>query len=194
MQTYLLVGGDAFSTFELRHGLNSIGRNPSNDFRVSDSSVSSFHCEVVVGEEGVVVRDLQSTNGTFVNGQQIQESPLRPGEQLRLGNVDFKLDAPPVHVAIPTIKTEETPQATVLPDGAPACVNHVGVHALFRCQKCGQTYCDSCVRRVGLAGSKSMVFCATCDGACVEIKITPAKQKKESIFGRLTQTIRIFRK
>src|SRR4029077_1381663 len=53
--------------FELAPGLNKLGRNPTNDFRVSDPSVSSFHAELMVEDELIRVRDLGSTNGTFID-------------------------------------------------------------------------------------------------------------------------------
>src|SRR5208283_2422312 len=42
----------------------------------------------------ILIRDLNSTNGTFINGEKITESVLKPGQTLRLGNVELKLDAP----------------------------------------------------------------------------------------------------
>lgn len=89
--------------FELMPGLNRLGRNPTNDFRVADASVSSFHAEVTLdSENNVHVRDLASTNGTFIDGISALDGPVNPGQILRLGSVEFKLesvtvaDAPPV--------------------------------------------------------------------------------------------------
>ena len=79
--------------FELMPGLNRLGRNPTNDFRVADASISSFHCEVSLNPDNTLnVRDLASTNGTFIDGNQVSEGKLRPGQTLRLGTVEFALE------------------------------------------------------------------------------------------------------
>jgi pSer/pThr/pTyr-binding forkhead associated (FHA) protein len=79
--------------FELMPGLNRLGRNPTNDFRVADASISSFHCELNLNPDNTLnVRDLASTNGTFIDGNQVSEGKLRPGQTLRLGTVEFALE------------------------------------------------------------------------------------------------------
>jgi adenylate cyclase len=106
-------------SYELKGGLNSLGRNPTNDFRVSDPSVSSFHCEVEVTAEFVLVRDLGSTNGTFVDGQRIKEAILKPGYLLRLGSAELKLEDQAIRIAIPVSPAEPVPAPAVHQDGAP---------------------------------------------------------------------------
>jgi hypothetical protein len=79
--------------FELMPGLNRVGRNPTNDCRVPDASLSSFHCEITLNPDNTVrVRDLASTNGTYVDGLQVMDAELKPGEILRLGTVEFVLE------------------------------------------------------------------------------------------------------
>ena len=89
--------------FELLPGLNRLGRNPTNDFRVADASVSSFHCEVTLAPDSSVhIRDLASTNGTFIDGVAALDGRVLVGQTVRLGSVEFKLewaqvaDSPPV--------------------------------------------------------------------------------------------------
>jgi predicted component of type VI protein secretion system len=79
--------------FELMPGLNRLGRNPTNDFRVADASISSFHCEVTL-EDGnrVHVRDLASTNGSFIDGVPLLDGELKPGQKLQLGTVEMQLE------------------------------------------------------------------------------------------------------
>ncbi len=79
-------------SIELRPGLNRIGRNPTNDFRVPEASVSSFHCEISLEQRTVSVRDLGSTNGTFVSGVRIRESLLTTGQILKLGSAELRLE------------------------------------------------------------------------------------------------------
>src|SRR5262249_6964136 len=50
------------------------------------------HCEVVLRGNDVIVKDLNSTNGTFINGEKVTEGPLKPGQILRLGQVEMRLE------------------------------------------------------------------------------------------------------
>jgi pSer/pThr/pTyr-binding forkhead associated (FHA) protein len=79
-------------THELKAEHTTIGRLEDNSFQVPDSSVSSHHCEVVLKGSEVLVRDLSSTNGSFINGERINEAVLRPSQILRLGQVEIRLE------------------------------------------------------------------------------------------------------
>ncbi|MCX6892446.1 MAG: FHA domain-containing protein, partial [Verrucomicrobia bacterium] len=59
--------GFGSGAIELNLGVNRLGRSPKNDIRLDHSTVSALHCEVALTEDGVMVRDCHSTNGTFVN-------------------------------------------------------------------------------------------------------------------------------
>lgn len=81
----------------------TIGRHDGNAFQIPDISVSGRHCEVRLNEDHLIVRDLQSTNGTFVDDKKIIEGVVKPGQILRLGEVELKLEASaPVEAAVPT--------------------------------------------------------------------------------------------
>ena len=84
-------------TYDLKVEKTAVGRVEDNQFQIAEPSVSSHHCEVLLQGNDVVVRDLNSTNGTFINGEKITEAPLKPGQILRLGQVEIRLetDAPP---------------------------------------------------------------------------------------------------
>ena len=77
---------------ELKAETTTIGRVEDNIFQIPDASVSSHHCEVILKGNEVLVRDLNSTNGTFINGQQITEATLKPSQILRLGQVEVRLE------------------------------------------------------------------------------------------------------
>jgi len=79
---------------ELKVERTTIGRVEDNTFQIADPSVSSHHCEILLKGTDVVVKDLNSTNGTFINGDRVSEATLKPGQTLRLGQVDLKLDGP----------------------------------------------------------------------------------------------------
>jgi len=79
-------------TQELKADTTTIGRVEDNSFQIAEPSVSSHHCEVLLRGKDVVVRDLNSTNGTFINGEKVTESVLKPGQILRLGQIEMRLD------------------------------------------------------------------------------------------------------
>jgi len=195
MDKRILTGSTHAETIELTSGLISIGRNPTNDFRMHDATVSSFHCELIVTDESILVRDLNSTNGTFIDGQPIQEAVLEPGQTLRLGNAELRVvlqkAQPPVEISIPSIPVAVVPTENHLLDGSLACLNHPGVAAVFKCAKCSQSLCGACVRLLKLQGGATRVFCPSCSGPCERLVSPAAEKKKHSFLGRLTQTIRI---
>jgi pSer/pThr/pTyr-binding forkhead associated (FHA) protein len=88
----VLSAGMTGRTHELKVDKTTIGRVEDNTFEIAESSVSSHHCEVLLKGSDVLVRDLNSTNGTFINGQKISESVLKPGQILRLGQVEMRLE------------------------------------------------------------------------------------------------------
>lgn len=79
-------------SYELAVDKTTIGRVDDNTFQIAESSVSSHHCEVLLRGGDVVVKDLNSTNGTFINGEKISEAVLKPGQTLRLGQIELKLE------------------------------------------------------------------------------------------------------
>jgi hypothetical protein len=79
-------------THELKLDKTSIGRIEDNTFQVVEPSVSSHHCEVLLRGSDVMVRDLNSTNGTYISGEQVTERTLKPGQILRLGKVEMRLE------------------------------------------------------------------------------------------------------
>ncbi len=116
--------------FELRPGVNSFGRGFNCDFRIDDASVSGSHAQVIVDSFSVVVKDLHSTNGTFVNRSQVREGFLQPGQVMSLGGVEMlfvadSAEAPTASSAI--ARTVALPQVGGIkiarpsaPGGAPA--------------------------------------------------------------------------
>jgi CheY-like chemotaxis protein len=81
---------------ELAEGWTTIGRVDENAFKIAESSVSCQHCEVRLQGDELQVRDLCSTNGTYFQGRRISEAVLKPGQILRVGEVDLRFEAPAV--------------------------------------------------------------------------------------------------
>jgi len=92
----VLSAGMTGRTHELKVDKTTIGRVEDNTFQIAEPSVSSHHCEIVLRGSEVLVRDLNSTNGTFVNGEKVTESVIKPNQILRLGQIEMRLetDAP----------------------------------------------------------------------------------------------------
>jgi pSer/pThr/pTyr-binding forkhead associated (FHA) protein len=88
----LLSAGMTGRTQDLKAEKTTVGRVEDNTFQIAEPSVSSHHCEVLLRGNDVVVRDLNSTNGTFINGEKITEGPLKPGQILRLGQIEMRLE------------------------------------------------------------------------------------------------------
>ena len=68
----------------------SVGRLASNQLRVGDPSVSREHCLIQYEKDGFRIRDLGSNNGTFVNGNRIEECVLAGGDKIRIGDTVFR--------------------------------------------------------------------------------------------------------
>jgi hypothetical protein len=181
--------------FELMPGLNKLGRNPTNDFRISDPSVSSFHAEVSLENDQIRVRDLGSTNGTFIDDRRIagEEEVLKPEHILRLGNVRLQLD----EVAItPLAEVSAVPSAAAAAASeqvelTPVCAYHRELRANYRCESCGGAFCNSCVTVLGQDRSGPTTICPMCHSQCYPLTEPHAKVAKPSLLGRLTQTLKI---
>jgi len=88
------VSGATFGkTFALT-GTMVIGRQNDSDIPVPAEEISRHHARLQVTPEGVLVEDMGSANGTFINDKRVQNGVLKPGEELRLDTVRFMLLAP----------------------------------------------------------------------------------------------------
>lgn len=120
----VLSEGFAGTTYDLKAERTTVGRVEDNSFCIPDGSVSSHHCEILLKGDEVIVRDLDSTNGTYINDEQITEAALKPGQTLRLGQVDCKLEVEGARAeAAPAAPQQKPPQrkapaqTTALPQG-----------------------------------------------------------------------------
>jgi predicted component of type VI protein secretion system len=80
-----------------------IGRAEEAKFRIQQDSVSRRHCEVFIKDGGVYVRDLGSTNGTFLDGEQVTAavaSFVKPGSEIRIGGVVFRVEYQPAAAVV----------------------------------------------------------------------------------------------
>lgn len=88
-QPKLVVGDE---THELVRGVNSIGRDPEGNVELGHESVSRKHAALLILPSGqILIRDLGSGNGTFVNGQRLGELELSDGDEIRIGDAVLHL-------------------------------------------------------------------------------------------------------
>jgi pSer/pThr/pTyr-binding forkhead associated (FHA) protein len=86
-----------------------IGRDPHCDIRIGSLRVSRHHCCLTEVAGEVEVRDLGSTNGLRVNGRRMVSGRLKPGDQLSIAHLDFRVVADP-EPELPMLRTlSETP-------------------------------------------------------------------------------------
>ena len=83
----VLSEGMTGQSYELKVDKTTIGRVEDNTFQIAQPSVSSHHCEVLLRGNDVVIKDLNSTNGTFINNQQVTgEAVVEAGPGFALGS------------------------------------------------------------------------------------------------------------
>jgi pSer/pThr/pTyr-binding forkhead associated (FHA) protein len=88
----LKTAPDAELPFTLRMlpgNIKTIGRAPRADFILDAPLVSRLHCRLTAGATELEVVDLDSTNGTFVNGSRVPSARLKSGDRLGVGRVEL---------------------------------------------------------------------------------------------------------
>lgn len=89
----ILSGPQTGQIFDLKMGKNLLGRGTNCDFKITSGGISKEHCEIHVYKDKVIVVDLKSSNGTFVNGVKIQNSIIKLGD--KVGVFDVIMDVIP---------------------------------------------------------------------------------------------------
>lgn len=199
--------------FPLNPGTNHIGRAEGNEVCLDDASVSHSHCSIVVGDEAFTIIDLNSTNGTAVNGDPIQSARLKSGDAVRLGSLEcvFVADTPvvpvttlararptaaPIKVVVGGAPPEPPRIAPPLPppitaSGIPEsgwCRNHPHNPARYYCKPCAKAFCELCVA-VRRTGHQSVRTCRTCGSECHTLTRLPEARglKVTSFYAALPQ-------
>ncbi len=176
---------------ELKLGPNRIGRSPDSDFRLLHPTISSLHCELVLSESGVVLRDLESTNGTFVNGEPVREAKLSVGQTVHLGDVELFVETTDAKVEIPEYRiTDAGITGVSVPVDPTACPRHPHAQVTYQCTICRELMCDACVHRLRRKGGKiTLLLCPICSNG-VE-PIGAKKPKKKSLLSRVGETVKM---
>ncbi len=94
-----IIGGnehDFGKQFPLEKNQTLVGRDDSNDIAINDEKVSKTHCDISIiknsrGVEQIVIKDNHSTNGTYVNGEAVDQIAINPGDKIQIGDTVLNL-------------------------------------------------------------------------------------------------------
>ena len=174
--TRLIVNPGTESAWEipLPAGVVTLGRGPDNAFPIEHPSISGTHCQLTVTDSGVIIKDLGSVNGTFINDAMVDEAPLANGQIIRLGDVvlQFESDGIPRARPIPGV-------VVPLQTAAAFCKFHPQTAAQFFCPKCRKSFCSLCV-----SPRQGRYFCRACSVECSPLKPVPVQAAPEASFFR----------
>lgn len=116
-----LISLDGHADIPLDRLLVVVGRHRRCDSRIDSARVSRRHCCLALESEGVLVRDLGSTNGTWINGRRVEVGELLPGDELSIAHLRYALElsgtdgAPATEIRRRSLGAAPSPQV----DGAP---------------------------------------------------------------------------
>ncbi len=153
------TAGFAIRSIDLKPGSNRLGRAASNDLQIDHPSISSSHCEVVLENGLIRLRDLGSTNGIYYKGQRVGEVTMGHSETFRLGTIDLMFEAE--SASISNQIAFEKPSL---------CGQHPRISATAKCPKCERFLCDFCVTTRVVAGEVKK-FCRTCRNECAFVNL-----------------------
>src|SRR5687767_11833452 len=107
-------------SFSVTRDMTVIGRREDCDLRIPLGDVSRKHCRLILDGENIKVEDLGSSNGTYRNGERVQQTELTPGDTLQIGPVVFVLqvDGTPADEDLTPVTVQSAADATRA--GAPA--------------------------------------------------------------------------
>jgi pSer/pThr/pTyr-binding forkhead associated (FHA) protein len=101
---HILSPSSLATTIELTDKLITIGRNEDNTICIPDANVSSQHGMLVRDGDDYQLHDFKSTNGTYVDGQEIMAAKLKDGARIRLGDVELRYESAVAKPASPALK------------------------------------------------------------------------------------------
>jgi pSer/pThr/pTyr-binding forkhead associated (FHA) protein len=112
----ILSGPQTGQIVDLKLGKNVFGRSQACDVKIQSLGISKEHCEVHVYKDKMMIVDLKSSNGTFVNGVKIQNSIIHLGDKLSLFDVIMDvIPAPDIRPkSVPVVKTPPPPQQPMM--------------------------------------------------------------------------------
>lgn len=159
---------DAWS-IELHPGTISLGRGEGNEVPIEHPSVSCSHCQVTMSDSAAWLKDLGSTAGTFVDGELIEQARLKPGQRIRLGEVELRYESDEPDQT----ETKEPPLPRRISAALATnrfCKSHPAALGRYLCPRCAQAVCELCVT-TRLADGITRHFCRRCGSECQPVEI-----------------------
>jgi hypothetical protein len=207
---FLRVTSDQLSgEFELDGESIKVGRSRDNKVRLPHKSVSRHHAVIREEEGRLIVKDLASSYGTYVNEEKVTEGTAEDGDVVRFGRIRMvyetkrRLPTPPGYAPPPAngSRAESTPDSEATPvadeadngagEGRP-CDKHPGKNLSLVCPKCRLRFCDSCVNRLEVSGAEKS-FCPYCKEACKPLGLYQIEEDRrkaresQTFFSRLPE-------
>lgn len=91
--------------YVLRHEVVTIGRGGENDIQLHDTTISQHHAQFIVSPDTLIIEDMGSTNGTYVNGRRVKKQQLKNGDQVMIGQHKLSFD----NLGLPDDDDEQEP-------------------------------------------------------------------------------------
>src|SRR6185295_17136683 len=170
---------------ELNWGITRIGRSRDNHLVIDHDSISAHHCEFVLELETLTIRDVGSTNGTFVDGNRVDEAPLNPGQNLRFGDIEGRVYFARDPVNVPELPLPLRKRSIPFDDGTVSCLNHATVRASRHCPECGEAFCNDCIHILKFRGSVRHYFCPFCSTETTLIVYGENEPQTHSLWHRI---------
>jgi len=114
----LLKKNGSHKTFALTDGVTTLGRRDDCDLRIPLPMVSRRHCELSLNAKAVILRDLDSRGGTFVNDRRVDgQTTVKAGDYIRIGPLTFvcQIDGKPEKIVPPKKAASAAPKAKAKP-------------------------------------------------------------------------------
>ena len=92
-QLSIIDGDDKGTKYTLSKNVTQLGKKEGNDIPITDKTVSRNHAEIEYKADSFLLRDLESTNGTYVNGTRVKEAYLVPGDRIKIGRTVLEFSA-----------------------------------------------------------------------------------------------------
>lgn len=168
-------GDDPGDVIELKPGVNRFGTGEDCDFVVDHSSVSEVHCDLILDEEGLTVRDLDSQNGTFVDESPVAESRVLIGQTIRMGEVRLQVADDKLHSA------KSTQELRTAATSVRYCARHPDSEVAFQCPNCNALMCIHCVHVIKVQKGHGLCLCPHCSHECESLLAKDTRELKEVI-------------
>ena len=113
VQLTLIAGPTRIGSVRVRKRETLVGRQKGCDIRIPSDDVSRRHCLLMIEKGTLTIEDLNSANGTFVNGDRVKgRLKLKPGDEIKLGPLTFRIDSPQQQTPIPKPRDDSEEEST----------------------------------------------------------------------------------